>query len=143
MSKGLDQEVYSDFVRALAFPSRKHSRQRRKDADASPYINHPIALVSILAVEAGIADRDTLCAALLDDTIEDTDTPGLASLHRFPSTHAPADNRRSHKSISINAAQAQVLANIIGYVATNTAPPPPTPRHRTNNRGNHNAISPK
>ena len=42
--------------------------------DASPYINHPIALVSILAVEAGINDRDTLCAALLHDTIEDTDT---------------------------------------------------------------------
>jgi guanosine-3',5'-bis(diphosphate) 3'-pyrophosphohydrolase len=42
--------------------------------DASPYINHPIALVSILAVEAGIKDRDTLCAALLHDTIEDTDT---------------------------------------------------------------------
>ena len=74
MSNGLDHEVFSDFVRALAFASRKHSQQRRKDADASPYINHPIALVSILAVEAGINDRDTLCAALLHDTIEDTDT---------------------------------------------------------------------
>ncbi len=74
MSMGLDQEVFSDFVRALAFASRKHSQQRRKDADASPYINHPISLVSILAVEAGINDRDTLCAALLHDTIEDTDT---------------------------------------------------------------------
>jgi GTP diphosphokinase / guanosine-3',5'-bis(diphosphate) 3'-diphosphatase len=74
MSNGLDQKVFSDFVRALAFASRKHSQQRRKDADASPYINHPIALVSILAVEAGINDGDTLCAALLHDTIEDTDT---------------------------------------------------------------------
>ena len=74
MSKGLDQEVFPDFVRALAFASRKHSQQRRKDADASPYINHPIALVSILTLEAGINDRDTLCAALLHDTIEDTDT---------------------------------------------------------------------
>lgn len=74
MSKELDQDEFPDFVRALAFASRKHSQQRRKDADASPYINHPIALVSILAVEAGINDRDTLCAALLHDTIEDTDT---------------------------------------------------------------------
>ncbi len=74
MSKGLDQEALSDFVRALAFASRKHSQQRRKDADASPYINHPIALVSILTVEAGIDDRDTLCAALLHDTLEDTET---------------------------------------------------------------------
>jgi guanosine-3',5'-bis(diphosphate) 3'-pyrophosphohydrolase len=74
MSKGIDQAVFSDFVKALAFASRKHSQQRRKDAEVSPYINHPIALASILVVEAGIADRDTLCAALLHDTIEDTDT---------------------------------------------------------------------
>jgi len=70
----LDEKPFADFVRALAFASRKHSRQKRKDADASPYINHPIALVSILAVEAGIDNSDTLCAALLHDTIEDTDT---------------------------------------------------------------------
>lgn len=74
MSTVLDQDTFLDFVRALAFASRKHSQQRRKDADASPYINHPIALVSILAVEAGINDHDALCAALLHDTIEDTDT---------------------------------------------------------------------
>jgi guanosine-3',5'-bis(diphosphate) 3'-pyrophosphohydrolase len=70
----LDHEALATFVRALAFASRKHSQQRRKDADASPYINHPIALVSILAVEAGITDPDVLCAALLHDTIEDTNT---------------------------------------------------------------------
>jgi (p)ppGpp synthase/HD superfamily hydrolase len=64
------EETLPDFVRALAFASWKHSQQRRKDADASPYINHPIALVSILAVEAGISDRETLCAALLHDMIE-------------------------------------------------------------------------
>ena len=74
MSKQLDREAFSNFVRALAFASRKHSQQRPKDVDSSPYINHPIALVSILAVEAGIVDWDTLCAALLHDTIEDTDT---------------------------------------------------------------------
>jgi guanosine-3',5'-bis(diphosphate) 3'-pyrophosphohydrolase len=68
------ESQFPDFIRALAFASRKHSSQRRKDADASPYINHPIALVSILAVEARISDHDTLCAALLHDTIEDTDT---------------------------------------------------------------------
>jgi guanosine-3',5'-bis(diphosphate) 3'-pyrophosphohydrolase len=74
MRPELESKAFTDFVRALAFASRKHSRQRRKDADASPYINHPIALVSILAVEAGIDDRDALCAALLHDTLEDTET---------------------------------------------------------------------
>src|SRR5262245_53035173 len=74
MTDAVDRQAFADFIRALAFASRKHSTQRRKDADASPYINHPIALVSILAVETGVSDRDTLCAALLHDTIEDTDT---------------------------------------------------------------------
>jgi GTP diphosphokinase / guanosine-3',5'-bis(diphosphate) 3'-diphosphatase len=74
MSAVLDRKELSDFIRALAFASRKHSQQRRKDEKASPYINHPIALVSILAVEAGIHDPDMLCAALLHDTIEDTET---------------------------------------------------------------------
>ena len=74
MSKELDREAFPDFIRALAFASRKHSNQRRKDADGSPYINHPIALVSVLVVEAQIEDPDVLCAALLHDTIEDTET---------------------------------------------------------------------
>jgi GTP diphosphokinase / guanosine-3',5'-bis(diphosphate) 3'-diphosphatase len=74
MTKLFDSEALPVFIRALEFASRKHSTQRRKDAAASPYINHPIALVSILAVEAGIRDPDVLCAALLHDTVEDTRT---------------------------------------------------------------------
>jgi GTP diphosphokinase / guanosine-3',5'-bis(diphosphate) 3'-diphosphatase len=66
MSKELDREAFSNFIRALAFASRKHSQQRRKDADASPYINHPIALVSILAIEAGINDTDTSVEKLVE-----------------------------------------------------------------------------
>jgi len=74
LPKPFDATSLPILIRALAFASRKHSTQRRKDADASPYINHPIALVSILAVEAAVTDRDVLCAALLHDTIEDTAT---------------------------------------------------------------------
>ena len=51
--------------------------------DGSPYINHPIALVSILTVEASINDRDTLCAALLHDTIEDTKTSAEELVEAF------------------------------------------------------------
>jgi GTP diphosphokinase / guanosine-3',5'-bis(diphosphate) 3'-diphosphatase len=74
LPKPFDAASLPILIRALAFASRKHSTQRRKDADASPYINHPIALVSILAVEAAVTDQDVLCAALLHDTIEDTAT---------------------------------------------------------------------
>ncbi len=59
---------------ASAFAAHKHRDQRRKGADASPYINHPIAVANVLANEAGITDPAILAAALLHDTIEDTDT---------------------------------------------------------------------
>lgn len=61
-------------VRAIAFAAEKHSSQRRKDAAESPYINHPIALVDVLANEGNVTDIETLCAAALHDTIEDTAT---------------------------------------------------------------------
>jgi guanosine-3',5'-bis(diphosphate) 3'-pyrophosphohydrolase len=61
-------------LRALAFAAHKHRDQRRKDAEASPYINHPIALAEILAGEGGVTDIEVLAAALLHDTIEDTAT---------------------------------------------------------------------
>jgi guanosine-3',5'-bis(diphosphate) 3'-pyrophosphohydrolase len=59
---------------ALAFAADKHRNQRRKDREASPYINHPIAVARILAVEGSVNDPITLAAAILHDTIEDTKT---------------------------------------------------------------------
>ena len=61
-------------IKAIDFAAVKHRMQRRKDADASPYINHPIALARVLKIEAGISDNTVLCAAFLHDTIEDTQT---------------------------------------------------------------------
>jgi guanosine-3',5'-bis(diphosphate) 3'-pyrophosphohydrolase len=61
-------------ARALAFAAHKHRDQRRKDVEASPYINHPIALFDHLVNVGGIDDTENLCAALLHDTIEDTET---------------------------------------------------------------------
>ena len=61
-------------LKAIAFAADKHRDQRRKDANASPYINHPIALANVLANEGGIDDEAVLVAAILHDTIEDTET---------------------------------------------------------------------
>lgn len=61
-------------LKAASFAAEKHREQRRKDAEASPYINHPIALANVLANEGGVTDPSVLCAALLHDTIEDTET---------------------------------------------------------------------
>lgn len=59
---------------AASFAAHKHRTQRRKDHEASPYINHPLALARTLAHTAGVTDQTVLCAALLHDTVEDTDT---------------------------------------------------------------------
>jgi (p)ppGpp synthase/HD superfamily hydrolase len=56
------------------FAARKHRSQRRKDPEATPYINHPIAVADILARVADVEDILTLQAALLHDTLEDTTT---------------------------------------------------------------------
>ena len=61
-------------LKALAFSAHKHRDQRRKDAQASPYINHPIGLANVLRNEGGIRDEMVICAALLHDTVEDTET---------------------------------------------------------------------
>jgi guanosine-3',5'-bis(diphosphate) 3'-pyrophosphohydrolase len=57
-------------IDALQFAADAHRDQRRKDR-VTPYINHPIELVRLLAVEAGIHDRDVLVAAALHDYLED------------------------------------------------------------------------
>ena len=68
------RDPVAPLLKALAFAAHKHRDQRRKDARASPYINHPIALADVLRNEGGITDATVLCAALLHDTIEDTET---------------------------------------------------------------------
>ncbi len=54
--------------RAYEVAARWHKDQKRKSGD--PYITHPLAVATILA-ELGM-NTETICAALLHDTVEDT-----------------------------------------------------------------------
>lgn len=74
MSGRDDADGVGLLLKAVEFAASKHKDQRRKDADASPYINHPIALASVLRVEGEVACLNVIAAALLHDTIEDTET---------------------------------------------------------------------
>ncbi|XP_029398540.1 guanosine-3',5'-bis(diphosphate) 3'-pyrophosphohydrolase MESH1 isoform X3 [Mus pahari] len=64
----------AQLLEAADFAAHKHRQQRRKDPEGTPYINHPIGVARILTHEAGITDIVVLQAALLHDTVEDTDT---------------------------------------------------------------------
>jgi len=61
-------------LQAMHFAADKHRHQKRKDAEASPYINHPIAVAETLCAVGGVHDAVTLAAGVLHDTIEDTET---------------------------------------------------------------------
>lgn len=61
-------------LESACFAAKKHTFQRRKNIGATPYINHPLEVAYILSSCGRITDEDILSAALLHDTIEDTDT---------------------------------------------------------------------
>jgi guanosine-3',5'-bis(diphosphate) 3'-pyrophosphohydrolase len=75
MMRGVQKDKDVGLVlKAVAYAALKHRDQRRKDAEASPYVNHPIALADVLWNEGGVRDTVVIAAALLHDTIEDTTT---------------------------------------------------------------------
>lgn len=61
-------------LEAASFAAQKHRDGRRKGSDAEPYINHPLEVANLLANVGGVSDVDILLAAVLHDTIEDTET---------------------------------------------------------------------
>jgi guanosine-3',5'-bis(diphosphate) 3'-pyrophosphohydrolase len=68
--------VVAEVLRAATYAADKHRRgPHRKGAGNAPYINHPLAVASLLANEAGVRDVVTLQAALLHDVVEETGTP--------------------------------------------------------------------
>ena len=61
-------------LRALAFAAQRHRDQRRRDRHASPFVNHPIEVATLLADVGAVSDPTTLAAAVLHDVVEDTAT---------------------------------------------------------------------
>ncbi len=67
-----ESEKISMIDRALVFAVMKHAGQRRKGSQV-PYITHVVEAMGIVA-EIRLADEQLQIAALLHDTLEDTDT---------------------------------------------------------------------
>lgn len=68
------EQHVEQLLTAIKFSAEKHRNQRRKDADASPYINHPIQVAEVLFRVGKVRDMSALVGAILHDTIEDTET---------------------------------------------------------------------
>jgi GTP diphosphokinase / guanosine-3',5'-bis(diphosphate) 3'-diphosphatase len=74
MAQSFSENDLAALIKAVHFAAEKHHDQRRKDTQATPYINHPIEVMRLLWQEGGVRDVEILLAALLHDTIEDTGT---------------------------------------------------------------------
>ena len=69
-------DEFGRLLKAANFAAEKHRDQRRKDAEQTPYINHPLCVAETLRI-FGVDDENVLVAAILHDVLEDTSTsPG-------------------------------------------------------------------
>ena len=71
--------------RAYEFAREFHRNQKRRSGE--PYINHPVEVAIILASDLHM-DEDTICAAILHDTVEDTEATLDDLTDRFGATVA-------------------------------------------------------
>ena len=69
----MQTDDFSKLLLAISFASRAHDGHFRKDGK-TPYIAHPLRVMTIAASWFGVTDVETLMAAVLHDTIEDTKT---------------------------------------------------------------------
>ncbi len=81
----LDEKALAKIEDAYRFAAEAHRNQRRRSGE--PYINHPVEVAIILAADLHM-DEDTICAALLHDTVEDTDATFDDLRERFGATVA-------------------------------------------------------
>jgi guanosine-3',5'-bis(diphosphate) 3'-pyrophosphohydrolase len=77
------EEAPGRLLAVVAFAADAHRQHRRKDVEATPYINHPVEVARILAEEGNVTDLEVLTAALLHDTIEDSDVSAQRLQDRF------------------------------------------------------------
>ncbi|MBM3198113.1 MAG: bifunctional (p)ppGpp synthetase/guanosine-3',5'-bis(diphosphate) 3'-pyrophosphohydrolase [Chlamydiae bacterium] len=79
LQKGVDQGELSaqeakKVRQAAVFAAQKHKDQLKKNKEQTPYIVHPLGVAEQIMRIGGSYDADILIAALLHDSIENTDT---------------------------------------------------------------------
>jgi len=82
-ASSLTEKEISTILDATVFAAEKHQYQTRKNAEHVPYILHPIGVAYNILTIAKFADAKVLTAALLHDTVEDTDTSYAEITERY------------------------------------------------------------
>jgi (p)ppGpp synthase/HD superfamily hydrolase len=72
-----------ELLRAACFAAEKHAAQRRKGGAAEPYVNHVLEVARLVADALDEPDEPLVMAALLHDTLEDTETTSAELTSRF------------------------------------------------------------
>ena len=75
-------EAIAGIISATNFAAIKHKSQTRKDPEKTPYINHPIGVAYQIVNIGKVYDVATIQAAILHDTVEDTDCT-LEEIERY------------------------------------------------------------
>lgn len=74
--------------RAAVFAAKKHKDHLRKNAEETPYIIHPLGVADQIMRIGHVYDADVLVAALLHDSIENTDATYAEISEKFGSVAA-------------------------------------------------------
>lgn len=108
MLKKYDKEDISEIKKAYEFAKLLHEGQYRQSGEA--YITHPLNVAYILAEMN--ADKDTICAGLLHDTVEDTKiiNEDIATLFN-PSVAKLVEGVTKISKLNFSSKHAQNMAN--------------------------------
>jgi guanosine-3',5'-bis(diphosphate) 3'-pyrophosphohydrolase len=142
-----DDPVSARLLAAAHFAAVAHRAQRRKGEAQDPYINHPLEVAHLLASVGGVTDPMTLLAAILHDTVEDTDVTPADLVARFGQAVADVvaevtDDKSLPKAerkrlqvehgphLSAAAKRVKLADKICNITSIATAPPPDWPLAR-------------
>lgn len=64
----------AELLGAVLYAAQQHSEQRRKGHGVMPYVNHVVEVAELVAQVGEVEDLAVLQAAILHDTVEDTET---------------------------------------------------------------------
>src|SRR5271156_1379865 len=70
----MNENLMVALARAYHFAAARHVHQRRKGEAAEPYMNHLTEVAELVAVATRGSDPEVIIAAVLHDTVEDTET---------------------------------------------------------------------